>query len=196
MFYMKRPPSLKYMKRAGIYQGSNYNVTFNPKTNRAVSYKWWTFVAKIEGKLVFNNYRYSVSTAKQQSKVRSLLQELNIKIDIEMPLPKGIESGDSLAEMILKSEEHLCDKFFAEVLKKQEQYQRAKARKFKKKLEQYLDTQVNFRDYDIQPKNRFGQINKIAVHQVVEDIEQDVQNALYNFNRDGFGSIIFYVDGI
>jgi hypothetical protein len=188
---------MKYMKRAGIYQASNYNVTFNPKTFEAYSYKWWRFVALVEGKVIFNNYRYSNSTSKHQSKVRGLLNDLGIKIDIEMPLPKGI-SDNSLAFLIQWGEETLCDQFLTEQIKKQERYQRAKSRKLKAKLEDYLENQVHFRDYEIKERVQFGRINTVAVHQCVdaESLEQDVQNALHSFHRDGFSRIVFYIGAV
>lgn len=184
---------MKLMKREQVYRASN--VSFDPKAEKAYSYAWWCFVARIEGKLVFNNYRYSVSTGKHQAKVRRLLNELGIKIDIELPVPKGIQSCGTLAELILEAEEYLCDQFLSEQLKRQEAYQRAKARKAEKKLEDYLENYVCFRDYEIKPKSQFGSYNKVAVHQIVEPqtLEQDVQNALYNFHRDGFGNVVFYV---
>jgi hypothetical protein len=186
---------MKLMKRANIYQASNYNCTFDPTTKKAVSYKWWTFVAEIEGKIVFNNFRYSVSTSKHQRKVRSLLAELGIKIDLELPLPKGIMPLDSLEELILTAEEHLCDVVGNEELKRQERNEKAALRRKSKKLESYLENDCAFRDYEIEPISRFGKINSVAVHQQVDmkDMERDVQNALYNFGRDGFGSIVFYV---
>lgn len=209
---------MKYMKRKQIYQASNYNVTFDPKAVSAFSYRWWKFVGVVEGKLVFNNYYYSPSTAKHQSKVRSLLNQLNIKIDIEMPVPKGLPGswrrsysmGDTvtpenatLQDLITQAEEYLCDKFLSEMIKRQERYQRTKARKLKKRLEDYLENQVHFRDYDITSKDYFGHpgysiSTKVAVHQIVENdsLERDVENAIYSFQRDGFGSIVFYVEGL
>lgn len=182
------------MKRANIYQASNYNVTFNPKTLEAHSYKWWKFVAKIDGKIVFNNFRYSVSTSKHQSKVRSLLNQLGIKIDLELPLPKGINSND-LSELILTAEEYLCDQIGLDELKRQDRNLKAKQRRDTKKLTEYLENQVQFRDYDIKPKSMFGKDSTVAVHQCVdlETLENDVENALHNFHRDGFGSVVFYV---
>lgn len=149
---------MKYMKRKNIYQCSNYNCTFDPVSKRAMSYKWWAFVAEVEGKIVFNNYRYSNSTSKHQSKVRSLLNELGIKIDLELPIPNGLPGSHiktstygvldfvkredlSLADLILEAEEYLCDKFLSDVLKKQDAYQRAKIKKAaaeKLKLESML----------------------------------------------------------
>jgi len=202
---------MKYMKRANIYQASNYNVTFDPNKIEARSYRWWVFVAKVEGKIIFNNYRYSNSTSKHQSKVRSLLNELNIKIDVEMPVPKGLNGSNAkgcygvldlvkrndltLADLIQEAEEYLCDKFLADQLKIQERNAKARQRRFEKKLEHYLENVVHFRDYDIESVERFGKINKVAVHQVVDmkSMESDVENALHSFHRDGFGSVVFYV---
>jgi len=182
------------MKRANIYQASNYNVTFNPTTMEAHSYRWWRFVAKIEGLVVFNPHRYSVTTSKHQQKVRSLMDSLGIGIDLELPLQQGI-TMDSLSDLIVRSEEELCDQFLYDQLKKQDRYQRQKFKKRAAKLTEYLETQVHFRDYEIKPVSQFGTYNKIAVHQVVEPktLESDVANALYNFQRDGFGEVVLYV---
>lgn len=197
------------MKRAGIYKASN--VTFNPSRIEAFSYGWWKFVGVVEGKVVFNNYYYSPSTCKHQSKVRRLLAELGIKIDIEMPVPKGLPGsyhryGDSsqsdltLQELIEQAETHLCDKYLEQIEKRQEQYQRAKARKLKAKLEEYLENDCAFRDYEITDRKYFGNPGymisaKAAVHRVVdsETLENDVQDALNSFHRNGFGTVIFYV---
>lgn len=117
---------MKLMKRTQIYKATN--LTFNPNTVEAHSYSWWRFVAVIEGQVVFNNFRYSPTTARHQYKVRSLMNELGIKIDIEMPIPSGINTLD-LQSLIDQAEEHLCDKFINDQLQKQNQYQDAKARK-------------------------------------------------------------------
>jgi hypothetical protein len=68
--------------------------------------------------------------------------------------------------------------------------------RLKKKLEFYLDNEIHFRDYDVKNISDFGKINKAStVHQQVDrrTIHSDVQNAIYNFQRDGFASIIFYI---
>lgn len=117
---------MKYMKRAQIWQACNYKVTFNPKKLEAVSYNWWVFVKLIDEKLVFNNYRYSAMTTKHQWKIRALLRDLGIKIDIEMPLSQGLQEFNNLEAAILEAEEQLCDRFFSEILKKQDKYQKRK----------------------------------------------------------------------
>lgn len=120
--------SLNFKKKIGIYSNSTGSLTFNPKTCEAYSYRWWKFVAIVENKVVFNNYRYSVSTSKHQSKIEGLLEELGIKIDLKIPLSKGINST-SLNDLILEAEESLCNQFLEEQVKKQERYQRAKIKK-------------------------------------------------------------------
>lgn len=80
---------MKYYKRLKLYKASN--VTFDPATCRAYSYDWWRFVDRVDGKVVFNNHRYSNSTAKHQSKVHGLLRELGIKIDLYVDCPTGLQ---------------------------------------------------------------------------------------------------------
>lgn len=204
---------MKHMKRSGLYQASNYNVTFDPSKVEARSYSWWVFVAKVEGLVVFNNYRYSNSTSKHQSKVRSLLNDLGIKIDLEMPLPCGLPgsyrrnlgmgsaqvpaSDASLAELIQTSEEYLCEKLLNEELKREARNEKSRFNRRKAKIENYLETDVAFRDYEVKPLEQFGKYNSIAVHQVVEmdSMASDIENAIQSFQRDGFGSIVFYVGG-
>lgn len=87
---------MKRLKTAPIWKAAN--VTFNEQTLEAHSYAWWLFVAKIKEKLVFNNYRYSVTTARHQSKVKEVLKSLGIKIDIEIEAPKGLDKLDIAIE--------------------------------------------------------------------------------------------------
>lgn len=185
---------MKYMKRKKIYQSKN--VTFNPETLEAYSYNWWAFVKKIDGVLVFNNYRYSVTTSKHQSKVRSLLNKLNINIDLEIPVLKGLQDYESLDQAIIDAEEYLCDDFLRQILKKQDQYQIAKRRKNIKKLTNLLEQEMHFRDYKILGESSFGRDNTIAVHQKVDmsNMEYDVSNAIENFHKDGFRQIVFYIE--
>lgn len=83
---------MKLNKRANIYKASN--VTFNAETHEAVSYDWWTFVKRINGQLVFNNHSYSNSTIKHQNKVRSLLRDLGLEIDLVVNARCGLQSSD------------------------------------------------------------------------------------------------------
>lgn len=121
------------MKRAQIYQASNYNVTFNPKTLEAFSYKWWRFVALVEGVLIFNNYRYSVSTAKHQRKVAGVMHDLGITPDITLRLPRGIRHDQTLAELYMEAEEYECDAFLEQEEKKISRNERAQKRRLERK---------------------------------------------------------------
>lgn len=122
---------MKLMKRSGIYKARN--VTFNPKTLEAHSYGWWKFVALVEGKVVASNYRYSVTTAKHQRKVNSLLNDLGIKVDITMPLGRGIRADQSLAEMIIEAEEQLCKDFLTAEAKRDERNARNRTKRARAK---------------------------------------------------------------
>jgi len=181
------------MKRSEVYKAAN--VTFNPKTLDAYSYNWWRFVGVVEGKTIFNTYRYSVTTAKHQHKVRELMIELGIRIDIFMPLPRGIRHDQTLEEMIVEAEETLCDEIIKFEEKKISRAEKAQLRKASGVLTNYLENNCAFRDYEIKPRRLFGKLNTVAVHQVVDmhTMEQDVENAINNFHRDGFGKVVFYV---
>lgn len=89
---------MKYFKRANIYKASN--VTFNPETLKAYSYDWWCFVKPINGKLVFNNYYYSNTTCRHQQKVRGLLYDLGIKIDLIVSTRSCLDNTNALSNAI------------------------------------------------------------------------------------------------
>lgn len=86
--------SLKYMKKANIYKNSTGSCTFDPVQIEAVSYNWWTFVKKIDGLVIFNDYKYSGSTSSHQYLVRKLLKEHSIKIDVVVFSRKGLQSSE------------------------------------------------------------------------------------------------------
>lgn len=106
-FYGQRA-SLKYFKRLHVFKASN--VFFDPTTLTATSYQWWEMVKVIGGKVVFNGYSYSSSTSKHQSKVRTLLGQLGISVDVTVEARKGLQSLDSAIQdhekhiEVLKSE--------------------------------------------------------------------------------------------
>lgn len=83
---------MKYLKTAGVYKASN--VSFDPRTLDARSYVWWRFVKPIGGKVVFNGYRYSPTTQRHQFKVKRLLEELGISIDVYIETKLGLQSLD------------------------------------------------------------------------------------------------------
>lgn len=83
---------MKHFKRSNMWKASN--VTFNAETHEAVSYDWWSFVKRINGQLVFNNHSYSNSTRKHQSKVRSLLRDLGLKIDLVVDARGGLQRDE------------------------------------------------------------------------------------------------------
>lgn len=192
---------MKFFSRLKLYKATN--VTLNPATLDAFSYGWWRFVAVVEGKVIFNSFRYSVTTAKHQRKVRSVLADLGVTVDLDLQLPRGIRHDQTLAELIVEAEETLCEQFLEAEAKRDERNERSRLKRLTAKLEDYLENTKHFRDYDIVDRKLFANpnapiANKVAVHQCVdaETLEHDVDNALYNFHRDGFGSVVFYVGAV
>ena len=74
---------MKYYKRLKEYKASNVSLKVEPKLE-AYSYAWWLFVVRYKGLVIFNNTSYSSSTSGHQYKVRRVLDDLNIEIDIEL----------------------------------------------------------------------------------------------------------------
>lgn len=66
--------NLKFFKRLNIYKNSTGTVEYNPETRQGRSYRW-TFLAPINGILVFNEYKWSPTTSGHQSAVRSVLKD-------------------------------------------------------------------------------------------------------------------------
>jgi hypothetical protein len=69
---------LKKLKTRNVYQASN--VRFDADKIEAFSYDWWKFVKVENGQTVFNEYPYSPTTRRHQTKVRVLMDKLGIKI--------------------------------------------------------------------------------------------------------------------
>lgn len=55
------------------------------------SYKWWSTLKTVKGKIIFNKYRYSNTTSKHQNDLRSALRYLNIPIDHEFECSEGFQ---------------------------------------------------------------------------------------------------------
>lgn len=106
---------MRYFKRLRVWKASNVEV--NTDECIATSYGWWQFVKKVNGLVIFNSYRYSPSTSKHQYKVRCLLSKLNIKVDLFIEAPRGLQNlsdairfyevkNDLLREAMLKPRTH------------------------------------------------------------------------------------------
>ena len=89
---------MKFLKTKNLYKAAN--VEFNPETLEATSYDWWCFLKVIKGKRVFNAYNYSNTTCKHQQKVRAVLDQLNITIDLIIETPDSLNSAVALGDSI------------------------------------------------------------------------------------------------
>ena len=69
-----------------------------------------------------------------------------------------------------------------------------KQSKLVKNVEKYLET-MYFTNYAICPKAKLGTIERVGVHQLISinSIERDVDQAIEDYERDGFPKIYFYI---
>jgi hypothetical protein len=98
---------LKYRKRDNVYRNSTENCIYYVDSEIAKSYGWWTFVKRIDAKLVFNSYHYSNSTANHQRAVKDLLKRLKLKIDLEVSTRSSLSDKSSLSESLKKVYEEM-----------------------------------------------------------------------------------------
>lgn len=123
---------MKLKKRTGIYEASN--VYFDPKHVVAKSYGWWTFVAVIGGKTVFNAHPYSNTTIGHQYKMRSLLRELGVTIDMTVNTRESLSKFETLKTLQEAVEaQRLKDAVVAEA-KRVSRLEKAKLRRFQKRM--------------------------------------------------------------
>ena len=102
---------MKFSNKRQQFEGSN--VSFNPSTMIAKSYDWWVFVAVINGKVVFNNSRYSPSTGKHQSKVRA---KVDGKIDLMLfNTRESLATGELALILEIKNTKELIGTLEAEL---------------------------------------------------------------------------------
>lgn len=82
---------MKFIKKRNRYEAPN--VTCNLETMQAFSFTWWLFLTVHNGKVIFNNYGYSNSTRKHQSKVLKLLEEQGITVDLFISTAIGLDGA-------------------------------------------------------------------------------------------------------
>lgn len=93
-----------YLVTKNLFRDGSCNY-FDLEEFKAVSYNWWTYLCKINGKVVFNDYNYSSTTNKHQASMRCLLEVLNIKVDIWVDISQSLNEL-SFKEYALNSVYH------------------------------------------------------------------------------------------
>lgn len=83
-----RVSELTFYPRLNTWKAAN--VSLNPHTLEARSYDWWIFCKRINGQLVFNDYRYSNTTSKHQHKVRGWLRHQGYEFT-SIEAPRGLQ---------------------------------------------------------------------------------------------------------
>lgn len=62
---------MRFLKTKNQYKASNFLYEVDGK--KSWSYNWWLFSIEIDGKLLFNNTHYSITTSAHQSKAHKLI---------------------------------------------------------------------------------------------------------------------------
>lgn len=89
---------MKYFKRLKLWKDSSRDKNiFDPAICEGRSYRWWIYIKKINGRVVFNNYTYSSTTSKHQSDGGYLLRQLGITVDLYISLSGGLQTFESEA---------------------------------------------------------------------------------------------------
>ena len=83
--------SLKWMPRKE--QFAIANLTFNPETGTAHSYRWYAIAKLFKGQMILNDYAYSPTTSKHYGKLIRLFKELGIKFST-IKAPKGLDDTE------------------------------------------------------------------------------------------------------
>ena len=94
---------MKYSNKRNRYEASN--VYYNSEYKEGRSYNWWKFVSIIEGKTVFNEFRYSMTTQGHQRKVKTLMKNLGHKIDLLVSIPDSLNDISNLEQLRVRQEE-------------------------------------------------------------------------------------------
>lgn len=93
--------AIPWKPRLGIFKHQRRSiVTFDPHKMEAVSYGHWVFFKVINGKTVFNDYSYSMTTNRHQSEVQALLRQLGIKIDLTVRTRLSLHDSDALSDAL------------------------------------------------------------------------------------------------
>ena len=81
---------MEKLKTRNEYVGCNRKARFYADEIRATSYDHWNFVNVINGKVVFNWFKYSNTTSNHQWAVNALLQDLGIKVDVTVNMNRSL----------------------------------------------------------------------------------------------------------
>jgi hypothetical protein len=94
--------ALKYMTRLKLFKGCNGKLDFDPVTGLGHSYTWYEIAKVINGKLVLNTYRYSVTTSGHVGTLRSLFRQVGLKY-IEVEAPRGLQDLDLCRDTMIEN---------------------------------------------------------------------------------------------
>jgi len=156
---------IPFRPRLKVFKGCSGKVTFNPLTGDAYSFGWWRFVKVIDGRVVFNNYDYSVTTRGHQWRIRDLLNELGIEIDFVINMPHSLDD-----ELFYST---ALEFFYGEIYKARNKLTRTISYK------KYYQTIINSCTANIKRLRRVGcTYNKVRQKQLKSLVERNIEDQL------------------
>lgn len=160
--------SLKFFKTLNQYKNSTGTCMYYVDSKEATSYGHWKFLKTIKGKLIFNNYSYSVSTSSHQSCVREVLKHLKIKIDFTVYQRESLDSGikiDHILESIELAKLRLQRKGISKKSKSNLEYDLKQSEKELKEIKKALKISV--------PRDLLKRIKKEVLEAETSRLERD-----------------------
>lgn len=86
---------MKFYKKSNTYKNSTGSLTFDLTTGKGYSYDWYRIIERLGDIYALNTYNYSPSTIKHISRIRSILNELNLKY-VTLDAPNGLDRSESI----------------------------------------------------------------------------------------------------
>lgn len=151
--------SIPYRPRLGIFKYTARSKNeFNPETFEAYSYGHWCYVARINGKVVFNEYRYSNTTTRHQGAMSSLLRQLGVKVDLYVSQSNRIRSNDDV-QSLRQSLLNLYSELFQREIENARKGTRVKrdTRKLKQDIQRLIKFGVKVSKSEVEDKRKYRQ---------------------------------------
>ena len=85
---------LTYGIRSNEFSNARGTTGYNPETERAHSYSWYSLAQRIKGVMILNTYHYSSQTGVHIGRVGKVLRDLGVKYQ-RLQAPRGLQDLDA-----------------------------------------------------------------------------------------------------
>lgn len=188
---------MKLIKTKNLYTNSTGSNQFNLTEMQATSFRWWVYFKRINGRNVFNWYAYSNCTSKHQRELFRLLQDLKIKIDIEVQIKDGLQGLKSIKEVRKAEKDWHKKRLENEERKRIERNKRSRELRRKKRIETIFAQE--FVAVVFRKKWEFNciEINlhtAVGIHRIIEDLhdQNEIDTLLGDAVKDNFPRVFIY----